>query len=514
MAIVVNTNIASLNSQRNLVGSGRMLNTALQRLSSGLRINSAKDDAAGLAISDRMNAQVRGMNQAVRNANDGISLAQTAEGAMGEMTNIAQRMRELAVQSRNATNTEADRESLDAEFQQLNAELDRIAETTAFNGRKVLDGTLGTSVFQVGANVGETISIDVSTSMRSNAIGNYATVSYQVKELADSTAVEGTAAQLADSGDLVINGTAIAAATNGSNGLSNTSANSIAAAINLSTASHGVTATAGATTVTYAASTLGSFAYTDAGTNADTLTYNLTINGTSVFTETEGVDLFSRTADELASAINGVKETTGVSAAVNSSGDLTLTAADGRNIELKETGAGSTAADADVIKGYFGNTIDMTGVTTLSKYDVEKAEITLGATRTIEIYEGTDQDILNVVGIGVGNTESTAVSTIDSANILTEANADTAIHKLDQVLNQIDTFRGDLGAVQNRFESTIANLMNSSENIAAAKSRIVDADFAAETANLTKAQILQQAGLAMLSQANQVPQAALTLLQG
>ncbi len=511
MAIVVNTNVASLNAQRNLTGSGRLLNTSLQRLSSGLRINSAKDDAAGLAISDRMNAQVRGMNQAVRNANDGISLAQTAEGAMAEMTNISQRMRELAVQSRNATNTAEDRASLDAEFQQLNSELDRIAQTTAFNGRKVLDGSLGTSVFQVGANVGETISVDVSTSMRTNAIGSFATVSYQLTEVADSTVAEGTAYKLDTAGDLVINGVNIAAATDSGNGVSQSSAKAIATAINLSTDTHGVTATAGTTSVTYTAATLANASSTDAGTTTDNLSYNLTINGTSVFDENEAGGIGAKTADQLAAAINGVKETTGVSASVNDAGDLTLTAADGRNIELKETAAGSTAADADSVTGYFGNTVDLTGVATAFNLDVEKAEITLSSNRAISINELATTTILDTVTNVVATTNT---STIDSANILTEANADTAIQKLDKVLSQIDVFRGDLGAVQNRFESTIANLMNSAENIAAAKSRIVDADFASETANLTKAQILQQAGLAMLSQANQVPQAALTLLQG
>jgi len=273
--LTVNTNIASLNAQRNLTGSQANLNTSLQRLSSGLRINSAKDDAAGLAISNRMTAQINGMNQAARNANDAISLAQTAEGALDEVTNMLQRMRELAVQSVNDTNTSTDRASLDAEFQQLSSEIQRIATTTSFNGKNVLDGTLGSAIFQVGADAGDTITVNISAAM-----------------------------------------------------------------------------------------------------------------GTS---------------------------------------------------------AGGLALSDDTVS--------------------------------------------------------------------TQGAASTAITAIDDALEIVDEFRGTLGAVQSRFESTISNVSNIAENVSAARSRIVDADFALETANLTKAQILQQAGVAMLSQANQLPQTALSLLQ-
>jgi flagellin len=513
MAIVVNSNIASLNAQRNLVGTGKMLSTSLQRLSSGLRINSAKDDAAGLAISDRMNAQVRGLNQAVRNANDGISLAQTAEGAMGEMTNIVQRMRELAVQSRNATNTDADRTSLDAEFQQLKSELDRIADTTSFNGRKVLDGSLGNSVFQVGANVGETISVDISTSMRTNSIGGYARATYQVTEFnGTDTNAEGTATKLDNAGELVINGVNVGAATAGDeNGQGVSSAYAIANAINLGTSTHSVTAEAGETSHTITAAQIAAFDLTDGSTTTDTLQLTLNVNGVDVMVLDEADSTNGVTAEQIALAFNGAEETTGITASAQSDGSVILTGADGRNIEVKETLSGAQTTTDDTATTLFGNSLQ--GVTTNTiRQDVYKAEITLYSESSISVKEATTNDtILDDVGTAA---DTTTITSLETADIRSTANVDMAIYQLDVALNSIDSFRSDLGAVQNRFESTIANLMNVSENISAAKSRIVDADFAMETAALTKAQILQQAGLAMLAQANTVPQAALTLLQG
>lgn len=509
MSIVVNTNVASLNAQRNLTGSGKLLSQSLQRLSSGLRINSAKDDAAGLAISDRMNAQVRGLNQAVRNANDGISMAQTAEGAMNEMTNIMQRMRELAVQSRNSTNTADDRQSLDAEFQQLNAELDRIATTTAFNGRKVLDGSVGNTVFQVGANVGETITVSMASSMRTNAIGSYAKADYQLTNYLNQTAAETVAYQLDAPGDLTMNGTNIAAATAGTYGRGAGSAYSIANAINLSTDTHGVTATANETSLTVTAAQISNYAIVDNAANNDTLTYTMSLNGVQILTQGEGAAAYS--VNQLATLINGQKDTTGVTAAVQANGDMVLSAADGRNIELKEDFGGARTDAGDSVTGYFGNAVSGTGAAA-SNYDITKGSISLTSTAAIVVGEAAANTILD--GVASGGTTTTNPATIDASDILTESAADLSIYRLDEAIKNIDAFRGDLGAVQNRFESTIANLMNVSENISAAKSRIVDADFASETASLTKSQILQQAGLAMLSQANQVPQAALTLLQG
>ena len=266
MPQVINTNVLSLNAQRNLNQTQNALKTSLERLSSGLRINSAKDDAAGLAIADRMTSQIRGMNQAVRNANDAISLAQTGEGALKQVTSNLQRMRELAVQSANVTNTDSDRKSLNAEFQELLAENDRLAQTTSFNGKKVLDGSMSSAQFQVGANVGETISVDVSTSMRTNAIGDYTTASHDLNDVSITYIASahvkrdlelGTVtAKLDQAGDLVINGHDIAAATDGTTGRGDDSAYAIANAINASTDDHGVTATASATTRTFSATTV------------------------------------------------------------------------------------------------------------------------------------------------------------------------------------------------------------------------------------------------------------------
>jgi len=279
MPQIVNTNILSLNAQRNLDRSGKVLASAMQRLSSGFRINSAKDDAAGLAISNRMTAQIRGANQAARNASDAISLAQTGEGGLQEITNNLQRMRELAVQSRNATNTTSDRASLDAEFQQLLAEVDRVAQTTSFNGRNVLNGSLGNSVFQVGANVGETVAVNVSSSMRTNSIGQYASETFQLTSELNSTAED----MEVEAGDIIINGTAVTsnAAASG-NGLSVGSAESIAAVINEISGTTGVTATASGPSVTVSAATIAARAVVDNAGNDDTLTYTLSINGTAV----------------------------------------------------------------------------------------------------------------------------------------------------------------------------------------------------------------------------------------
>ncbi|MBV1960813.1 MAG: hypothetical protein KUG52_02405, partial [Immundisolibacteraceae bacterium] len=259
MANVINTNVLSLNAQRNLNMSQNSLSTSIQRLSSGLRINSAKDDAAGLAISDRMTSQIRGFNQASRNAADAISLAQVGEGALQQVTNNLQRMRELSIQSANATNTAEDRVSLDAEFQQLLAANDELAKNTAFNGRNVLDGSLGNATFQVGANVGETIAVNVGASMRNSQIGQVADIKLDLigsgptaaASMAAIAAVADTTVLAGD--DLQINGTAIGAATNASNGLGAGSATQIATAINQLTGTHGVTANAGTTTATITA---------------------------------------------------------------------------------------------------------------------------------------------------------------------------------------------------------------------------------------------------------------------
>lgn len=503
---MINTNVLSLNAQRNLAKSGSDLATALERLSSGLRINSAGDDAAGLAISDRLTAQIRGSNQAARNASDAISLAQTGEGGLQEITNNLQRARELAVQARNATNTDSDRQSIDAEFQQLVAEIDRVAKDTSFNGRNVLDGSLGSAVFQVGANVGETIAVDFSTSVRTNSIGQLSSVTYKLDN--DNTAtVDGA-------GEITIGTTSVAAAVNGSNGLSDGSAERIADAINASSTTHGVTASASTATATYTAAQVSAFAFTDNATNGDTLTYTLSINGTQVFTQGEADT--NKTSSDIVGLVNAVSSTTGVTATLNSDDSIELNTKDGRNIELGETLGGANDGANDTVVGYFGNTL--TGAAA-SNTDTSKGSLTLTSDKQFSIavdITGTNELFDTSVGsppADGGGAATVNVSALESANVLTANAADAAIQRLDQAINDVDVFRGKFGATINRFESTVANLQTSVENSSAARSRIRDADFAAETTELTRTQILQQAGTSVLSQANSNPQQILSLLQ-
>ncbi|MBD9437474.1 flagellin [Pseudoxanthomonas sp. PXM03] len=381
MAQVINTNTISLNAQRNLSSSGASLATTIQRLSSGLRINSAKDDAAGLAISERFSTQIRGLDVAVRNANDGISLAQVAEGSLTEIGNNLQRIRELSVQSANATNSSSDRAALNAEVKQLTSEIDRVAKQADFNGTKLLDGSFTSQLFQVGANASQAIAIDKVVDAQADALGN-------VKFAADVTsAAIADAAADGSIADLTINGVTIA-----------------------------------------------DVEYT---------------NGTS------GEDI----AKGLAAAINAKLGETGVYASVDAD-QVTLT---------------SVKADTDLV---VGGTVTGSGLT---------AATTAASAGTAQFAKDLD--------------------------ITTFEGAQKALEIVDAALTSVNSARADLGAVQNRFTSVVANLQTSSENLAASRSRIRDTDFAKETAELTRTQILQQAGTAMLAQANQVPQNVLSLLR-
>jgi flagellin len=480
MPSVVNTNVLSLNAQRNLSRSDSGLATALQRLSSGLRINSAKDDAAGLAIADRFTTQIRGLNQAVRNANDGISLAQTAESALDELTNNLQRIRELAVQSANATNSASDRAALDQEVQQRIAEINRIATQTSFNGQKVLDGSFGSAQFQVGANVGETIGINLTTGVRADQIGQIAT--------ATGTAV--TASALTDGGLTIAvgqaNAVAIGASTAGSQaGQTADSAFSKVNAINAAGVS-GLTATA--TNVT-------SGTFSTVATAAAASTYNLTVNGIAIYAGADNLAAgASLTASDVAAQVNLFSAQTGVSAAVSGT-TLTLTASDGRNVVVAETltqGTGATLTGTGIAGAQEGT---LRGTISLSA----SQNITLGGTNTAIGFAGTSIAV-----------DTTTLSTVSVTNV---ANSNTAIQRADAALTAVSSLRSQLGAIQNRFESTISNLGAVSENLTASRSRIQDADFAAETAALTKGQILQQAGVAVLAQANAVPQTVLGLFR-
>lgn len=490
MPAIINTNVASLNAQRNLNSSQSSLATSLQRLSTGLRINSAKDDAAGLAISERMSSQVRGLNQAVRNANDGISLAQTAEGALSAVGDNLQRMRELAIQSANATNSASDREALNSEVQQLTSEINRVASQTQFNGLNLLDGTFSNQVFQVGANSNQTISISSILNSQASALGsNVLSTAGSLSGraiAAGATVPDGPAAET----DLTLT-TAQGGTTAAISYALNAGANGIAAAINSAGASVGLSATA---TNSATISSLGS-----AGT------VGMTLNGQAISAVvTSNSDLTSVVA-----AINGVAGTTGVSASFAdpaNKASITLTTTDGRDISILDfTNTGGTKTVN--VAGQNSTAVTLTGgAGTDSTRIVGTVEIASSKGAITASNAGTD------AFASAGATSS--FSSVGSLTISTSNGAQSALRVIDAALQQINGGRADLGAYQNRFEAVVTNLQTTAENISASRSRIRDADFAAETANLTKAQILQQAGTAMLAQANSLPQNVLSLLQG
>ncbi len=583
MPSVINTNVASLNSQRSLNMSQASLATSLQRLSSGLRINSAKDDAAGLAISARMTSQINGLNQASRNANDGISLAQTAEGGLQSITDSLQRMRDLSVQAANATNTATDRAALQQEVDNLVQQINTVASQTAFNGVKLLDGTFNSQAFQIGANSGELITIGSISSAKSDALGVGTTSSYVTTQSATVTngaiatggitvngygvgpsvsdgvsssvsingaTITGTGATIAD-GDVKINGVSIGATTGGSTvtlqgdairdainsvtattgvvasnasgvltlaskdgrdikieltgagTLANTGltagttkvgadrAIATAAAFNTVTGQTGVSAVATATSVTSGA--LTTFAAV-AGDNTD----YIKINGVKLGAIAAGANVAAQ-GNNVVAAINAVSNQTGVIATFNTaSNKISLSATDGRTITVETKG---TAAATNT--GFTANTLTNTyGGIKLSSSS--SAGINLGGAN------------LTSTALTAGYTAATATfgAGISSVDLTTASGAQNAISTIDAALANINSNRASLGALQNRFSSVVSNLATTSENLSASRSRILDADFAAETANLTRAQIMQQAGTAMLAQANSLPQNVLSLLKG
>ena len=386
MALTVNTNVASLTSQRNLGGSQELLKTSLERLSTGLRINSAKDDAAGLAISERFTAQIKGLNQGVRNANDGISLAQTAEGALGEVTNNLQRIRELAVQASNATNTAADRTALQNEVSALVSEIDRVAQQTTFNGTKLLDGGFSGAVFQIGANAGDSITIDSISNTTGAKLGSETT--YSLVATAATNAISSFATEIA------------------------------------------------------------------AGT--------ITISG------------------------NGTEASLGKIAAATSD----------------EERAGQVVAAIN----------DKTGQTGVFAFITTDNKITLQSQKGDFVVSGADPALASINSAAAAGVTATTTG-VSSLSVTTYGASQTAIALVDDALTTINTSRSTLGAIQSRFESAVSSQQTTSENLSASRARIQDADFAAETANLAKAQILQQSGIAMLAQANAIPQNVLALLQ-
>ncbi|WP_372997080.1 flagellin [Marinobacter sp.] len=456
MALGINTNVASLSAQNQLNSSQKMNDEALQRLSSGLRINSAKDDAAGLAISTRFSAQISGLNVAQRNANDGISYAQTAEGALGEITNALSRIRDLAVQSANDTNSSSDRQALNQEVSALIEEVNRISTNTQFNGRNILDGSLDDLTFQVGANAGQTISVDgVNTKGSQLGAEVYEGDSFDVSNIAALT-------------DLTVNGESV--------DLTNAQGvEDVVEAINEVAADSGVTASKATSTVV----DTGAFTGTNAGT--------ININGVDI-------DIAAgSTIGEAQDAINAVSGQTGVVAS-NDSSNITLTDKNGATIKVTDDSGEDILGDIATSEQEFDAGIVLST-------DVGET-ITLGGTTA------------NVEGVGLEETQvTTDTQTLTDVDVLTRENASEAITTVDFALDQVNSLRAELGAVQARFDSTISNLASTSENLSAANSRILDADFAAETAKLSKSQVLQQAGISVLAQANARPQQVLSLLQ-
>ena len=500
MGQFINTNVMSLNAQRNLNRSQGDLQTSLQRLSSGLRINSAKDDAAGLAISERMTSQIRGLTQAARNANDGISLSQTAEGSLSQSSDLLQRVRELAVQSANSTNSSSDRAALQSEVNQLKQEMDRIASTTEFNGLKLLDGTFTSQSFQVGANANQTIAFTIAGAgtddlANHTVSGVNATVDFGTSSTGTSAAtLAGVTSPLATAQTLTIAGTL------GSDTVTTTandSAFTIAAAISAKESSTGVTAEASTT------ATLGTLS------SDGTVTLTLGSGGS---TSTISATVTTSDLSALATEINKKSGTTNISAEV-SGGTLTLTQADGKNINIEDF-THSTGGETMVV----GSTAIGTDPETLTS-GAATADSTI-VTGKVEFNSNSSFSVQSSIAVGAGSILNVAADTtvgssqelVSAIDISSQAGAQSALVVVDAALQSINGFRADLGAIQNRFDATITNLQTTSENLSAARSRIRDTDFAAETANLTRAQILQQAGTAMLAQANAAPQNVLSLL--
>jgi len=489
---VINTNISALSAQSSLRRSAIDSSTSMERLSTGIRINSAKDDAAGLAISTRMTANIRGMAAAIRNSNDGISLTQTAEGSLSAIQNNLQRIRELAVQSANSGNSQSDRNSMNLEAQQMITEIDRVAANSAFNGSKLLDGTFKDAQFQVGSGNDTTDRISIS-------IGNAKASALGVVGATTGTSTFTTATTVSTialaAGDLSIKGYAIAASSG--DGVSYKSADGSAIAkanaVNASSSLTGVTAEAQSNTFTTAAAATGTLA-TAAG--------DLLINGVDIGALSVAANATERVT-QLVGAINAKTAQTGVSAKVNASTAtfIDFTALDGRNI--------TTTAKATVADGLAG-VVAASDTTTTAKLKFTSAtgEAAVVVTGTTNGLAATKLTASNTM------TASTVTGqTVSSVDLSTQSNSQKALSILDAAIDTVTNSRANLGAYQNRFEAAISNLENTSTNLQASRSRILDTDYAKETTNLAKSQIVQQAATAMLAQANQSSQSVLALLK-
>jgi flagellin len=513
MPQIINTNISSLNAQRNLNASQRDADTTLQRLSSGLRINSAKDDAAGLAISERFTSQIRGLNQAIRNANDGISLAQVAEGALGESGNILQRIRELSVQSANATNSASDRQALQSEVNQLKEELERIATTTEFNGLKLLDGTFQAQRFQAGANENQTIAVSIEGARTKDLANN--TLDAANPTLNSGTGSSTTATDVVAAVNTIGSQTLTISSSLDTQTIpidAGETAEEIAAAINKSAATTGVEAN-GRTEVSVSNNTAGT---PIAAPQTITMTVS---NGESSATISAQISDASDLSP-LAKEINSASGRTGITAEVEDDGSITLVHPTGKDVLIENF----TAADGQqlAVQGSAdpSATALTSGPTTPTDSVRVAGEITFDSSVSFAVQSSAavtvppGADTGSILGVAANTSVGSNPEDVAGIDISSVQGATDALAIVDAALETISGIRADLGAAQNRLESTIANLSTTSENLSAARSRIQDADFAAESANLARTQVLQQAGLSVLAQANARPQQVLQLLQG
>jgi flagellin len=498
---ILNTNISAIAAQNSLRTSGLNQSTAMERLSSGIRINSAKDDAAGLAISTRMTANIRGLAAAIRNANDGISLTQTAEGSLASIGDNLQRIRELAVQSANSSNNATDRAALHAEATQLVSEIDRVANNASFNGIKLLDGSYQDQSLQVGAGneLNDRISITIG-SAKASSLGVGGGSSFSTTVTGSSV---GSVALVA--GGLSVNGYVVGGANDDgvSSSGSNTSGIAVAAAINAVSGQSGVTATVQKT------ERAGS---TASGFTTAIQSGNVLINGVNIGAIAAATTQAER-GGQMTAAINAKSGQTGVIATFNTTtGAVKLIAGDGRNISIA-IGANSTQVITQSITGLFHTQGGTNGAPVES---VTRSSVKLTSSNQSGItVAGITDEALTAVGIGEGYSSSTAtagagVSTVD---LSTASGSQTALSTLDKAINTITDMRASMGAYQNRLTASISNLEVSSMNLQASRSRILDTDYAKETTNLAKSQIIQQAATAMLAQANQSSQSVLSLLK-
>jgi len=509
MAMYINTNIASLDAQNNLSSSQMSLQTSLQRLSSGLRINSAKDDAAGLAISTRMTSQINGLSQASQNANDGISMSQTAEGGMTTISDNLQRMRSLAVQAANGSNSTSDRQSIQAEIAQLQTQINQVATQTQYNGTNLLDGSLSNAQFQIGSNANQTLNMSIGN-LQASAIGSYSIpVANQgamtaVSALGTVTGSGTTASPYVVPANTSAGGATISVSGNGTSGTTAKStagetADQIAASVNTNTQiqATGVTATASNTV------TLGGFAANTA------VSLNLYSNSSAVGATPTEVSVSNGTGlsdlSGLVSSINSQSGTSGITATFNqSAGTITLSNTTGADISVQNA---TSTASTITVQGASGAASGALGAFGAGDTATVGGQVSFSSPSSYSVTAS------NTDALGTTNTVGSTLNSVNAINVDTIAGANSAIQVIDAALLNVNNQEANMGAVQNRFTSVISNLSTAGQNLTSARSLIQDTNFASETANLTRAQILQQAGTAMLAQANSAPNGVMALLK-